>query len=61
MVKGAAASGGPMTYACADNKSWNFKNSFTFESTGPGAQIPIKAANRRPEKSIKFLISKKLN
>ena len=30
MVKGAAALGGPMTYACADNESWNFKNSFTF-------------------------------
>ena len=30
MVKGAAASGGPMTYACADNESWNFKNFFTF-------------------------------
>ena len=25
MVRGAAASGGPMTYACADNESWNFK------------------------------------
>ena len=29
MERGAAASGGPMTYTCAENESWNFKNLFT--------------------------------